>query len=349
MSRACFSSAPNICVATQPTSNDVDGNRFLAAVCVLYIVPVSLVVRTFYSIPSARPIPSVDDELNVTEAWFDLLHLTRDFHPFNSYNNDEVRQWLLQRVHEILAATGSQYFVLQKTPRSRSAETLRGGRIVSSLKDVPQEHNTAPDTPLPRNCFSITNAALILNDRLSNITFSNPNIKVGDTVLLFSHTIHFQGTNLLVYVPGADDPETLCLDSATLGSRTFINAHIDSVPTSYGATDDGIAVVSILQLIKHFTLPGNRPQHGLLFLLNNGEEDYLNGARAFAQNPASSLPAPLPQSRGCGRGGPRDSLSGDIPGCGEELWSSEGAIREHDDGGCAKDGRRAKPGGLCCV
>jgi len=46
-----------------------------------------------------------------------------------------------------------------------------------------------------------------------------------------------------------------------------------------GATDDGTAVVSILQIIKSFTRPesqgGKRLKRGLVALLNNGEEDYL--------------------------------------------------------------------------
>jgi hypothetical protein len=48
-----------------------------------------------------------------------------------------------------------------------------------------------------------------------------------------------------------------------------------------GATDDGTAIVSILQIIKSFTRPesmgGKRVKRGLIALLNNGEEDYLVG------------------------------------------------------------------------
>lgn len=43
-----------------------------------------------------------------------------------------------------------------------------------------------------------------------------------------------------------------------------------------GATDDGMATVSILQLLSHFTNPRTRKRkRGLIALLNNGEEDYL--------------------------------------------------------------------------
>ena len=48
-----------------------------------------------------------------------------------------------------------------------------------------------------------------------------------------------------------------------------------------GATDDGTAVVSVLQLISYFTNPTTplekRPKRDIMFLFNNGEEDYLVG------------------------------------------------------------------------
>jgi Zn-dependent M28 family amino/carboxypeptidase len=50
-----------------------------------------------------------------------------------------------------------------------------------------------------------------------------------------------------------------------------------SVSTGFGATDDGIGCVTVLQLIRFFTTPGNEPKKGIVALLNNGEEDYLNG------------------------------------------------------------------------
>lgn len=65
-----------------------------------------------------------------------------------------------------------------------------------------------------------------------------------------------------------------------------------------------MAVVSILQLISHFTNP-KTPQRarGLVALLNNGEEDYLNGAYAFAGHPISKLPKMFLNLEGAGAGG----------------------------------------------
>jgi acetylornithine deacetylase/succinyl-diaminopimelate desuccinylase-like protein len=55
----------------------------------------------------------------------------------------------------------------------------------------------------------------------------------------------------------------------------LVNAHFDSVPSGYGATDDGVGVVTVLQLISYFTTPGNTPKRGVVALLNNGEEVHI--------------------------------------------------------------------------
>ncbi|SRR6266550_5899484 len=57
------------------------------------------------------------------------------------------------------------------------------------------------------------------------------------------------------------------------------SAHYDSVSTGFGVTDDGIGVVSLLQLVEH--LVKNRPRRTAIFNINNGEEDGLHGAQAF--------------------------------------------------------------------
>jgi hypothetical protein len=82
-----------------------------------------------------------------------------------------------------------------------------------------------------------------------------------------------------------------------------VNAHFDSVPSGYGATDDGVGVVSILQLISYFTVPEHKPKRGIVALLNNGEEDYLNGAYAFTQHPLSQFPHTFLNLEGAGAGG----------------------------------------------
>jgi hypothetical protein len=38
-----------------------------------------------------------------------------------------------------------------------------------------------------------------------------------------------------------------------------------------------MGVITVLQLIRFFTTPENEPKRGIVAMLNNGEEDFLNG------------------------------------------------------------------------
>lgn len=65
--------------------------------------------------------------------------------------------------------------------------------------------------------------------------------------------------------------------SSTAGGVLF-SAHYDSVSTAPGSTDDGMGVVTLLQLVQYFA--ENRPLRTAMFNINNGEEDGMNGAHA---------------------------------------------------------------------
>jgi Peptidase family M28 len=140
--------------------------------------------------------------------------------------------------------------------------------------------------------------ARVFNDNKTDLMFSS-----SDSAL----SVAFTGTNIIVYIRGSEDPEGSWweniedLDKSKYG--VLVNAHFDSVPSGYGATDDGIGVVSVLQIISHFTSPGHQPKRGIIALLNNGEEDYLNGAYAFSQHPTSKFPHTFLNLEGAGAGG----------------------------------------------
>jgi hypothetical protein len=51
------------------------------------------------------PAPSDESPLqgiNLTQAWLDLTTVTRAYHPYNSHYNDNLRQFLLQRIRSSL-------------------------------------------------------------------------------------------------------------------------------------------------------------------------------------------------------------------------------------------------------
>lgn len=160
-------------------------------------------------------------------------------------------------------------------------------RIKSILKD-----NNASSTD-----------AYIFIDQVSNLTSSTSSV----TAATGGISVYFEGTNIITYIRGKDDDEKEWWydedGSPSERHGVLVNAHYDSVSTGYGSTDDGIGVVSVLQLIRYFTTTGNEPRNGLVLLLNNGEEDFLNGARAFGQHPMSRFVHSFLNLEGAGAGG----------------------------------------------
>ncbi|KAJ5996728.1 hypothetical protein N7522_008388 [Penicillium canescens] len=136
----------------------------------------------------------------------------------------------------------------------------------------------------------------VFDDLVSNLTFIDNQVGV-----------YFEGTNILVYIRGWEDKKGNWWETpgrAPVGKGgVLVNAHYDSVSTGYGATDDGVGVVTCLQLVKYFLTPGHAPRRGLVVLFNNGEEDYLNGARAYSQHPMAKFAHTFLNLEGAGAGG----------------------------------------------
>jgi hypothetical protein len=233
-------------------------------IVVVYAALFSTLLTFQNVVPKAPSNPTPYTGINITEAWHDLKILTNGYHPYNSHRNDEVRDWLLRRIETILDRNNASAHTYTSSP-SRSS------------KEVP---------------------AVLFNDITSNLTFSS-----FDSAL----SVSFTGTNIIVYIRGSDDEpgEFWASDETKAPKRggVLVNAHFDSVPSGYGATDDGVGVVSVLQLISYFSHPQNIPKKGIVALLNNGEEDYLNGAYAFSQHPIATFPHTFLNLEGAGAGG----------------------------------------------
>ena len=141
---------------------------------------------------------------------------------------------------------------------------------------------------------------VVFSDTVSNVSFSSRPRPGGG----LGPSVYFEGTNIIVYIRGSeDDPDDWFLTGKQPKGKggVLVNAHYDSVSIGYGATDDGVGVVSVLQLIKYFS--GRQPKKGLVALLNNGEEDFLNGAQAFAVHPMSKFTHTFLNLEGAGAGG----------------------------------------------
>ncbi|KAB5576029.1 hypothetical protein GE09DRAFT_1094416 [Coniochaeta sp. 2T2.1] len=238
------------------------------------LIPIVVVNETVPRAPKQSPFAGV----NLTEAWLDLTAITQDYHPYNSHANDKVRDYLLLRIQEILDQNGASW----------STETEGEAATAGS-------------------------AVTVFNDVTSNLTQTMDQSRIGTNAPSRANggvAAYFEGTNIIVYIRGTDDEEgewwknTKRKGGKLIGKGgTLINAHYDSVSTGYGATDDGMGVVSVLQVIKYFTTSGHQPKRGIVALLNNGEEDFLYGARAFGKSPLLPFVHTFLNVEGAGAGG----------------------------------------------
>lgn len=263
-------------------------STIIAVVYLAIFIPILIIHET---VPSAPTNPTLYRGLNLTEAWLDLAELTNGYHPFNSRRNDEVRNWLLLRIEAILDSNGANF-------------------QSEGLSDDVKEYNLDTPATLPTLQERAAPAATIFNDFVSNYT-STALLSIGSNGRSPAYSTYFEGSNIIVYVRGTEDEEGEWWNSPSSYKSlkmhgkggVMVNAHFDSVSTGYGATDDGMGVVTTLQLIKYFTTSGNTPKKGLVALFNNGEEDGLFGAKAFVSHPMASFVHTFLNLEGAGAGG----------------------------------------------
>ncbi|AET38385.1 Pff1p Ecym_2675 [Eremothecium cymbalariae DBVPG len=106
-----------------------------------------------------------------------------------------------------------------------------------------------------------------------------------------SKVIYYESSNVLARVQGRN-PNLPGL---------LLSAHYDSVPSSFGATDDGMGIVSMLAILTHYAK--NQPERTLVFNFNNNEEFGLAGAEAFFEHPWSKELLYVVNLEGTGAGG----------------------------------------------
>jgi hypothetical protein len=270
----------------------------------LVYVALAIVLLVLHeTVPSAPKNPVPFSGVNTTEAWFDLQELTNGFHPYNSRRNDDVRDWLLRRIKGILEENGAAYSTVAMTSGAVPL-TANEGNKAGSASEV--THREKPVTQTKAS------SVVIFNDMVSNVTFSSRGtVHSSGQKRQTGQSVYFEGTNIIVYIRGLedDDSDWWAIQSKDSENKpkgkggVLVNAHYDSVSTGYGATDDGMGVITVLQLIKYFTTSGNAPERGIVALLNNGEEDFLNGARAYTRHPISQFPHTFLNLEGAGAGG----------------------------------------------
>ncbi|CUM65081.1 uncharacterized protein PRCAT00002703001 [Priceomyces carsonii] len=87
---------------------------------------------------------------------------------------------------------------------------------------------------------------------------------------------YYESNNLLVRINGSN------MDLPAI----LVSAHFDSVPSSYGVTDDGMGIASLLGLLMYYSSKStSQPTRSIILNFNNNEEFGLYGARSFLSHP----------------------------------------------------------------
>lgn len=74
---------------------------WISIIYVALLVPLIVINET---VPPHPSNPASWPGLNLTEAWLDLATISAGHHPYNSHQNDIVRNFLLLRIQDILNA-----------------------------------------------------------------------------------------------------------------------------------------------------------------------------------------------------------------------------------------------------
>jgi len=265
----------------------------------VYLAIITSLIVVHENVPPAPLNPTSYHGLNLSEAWQDLRTLSRYYHPFNSRKNDDVRDWLLHRLDDILTENGVDY----------TTEYSSSGNAVQAVKTVSSGHDETIHDSSPESRRTRSPAVTVFNDLVSNYTTTVAD-KLYEKGRKRETTTYFEGNNIIVYVRGTEDEEGEWWKSNHYHrpkvhgkGGVMVNSHFDSVSTGFGATDDGVGVVTELQMVKYLTTQGNTPKRGFVALLNNGEEDGLYGGKAFFEHPMSSFVHTFVNLEGAGAGG----------------------------------------------
>lgn len=76
---------------------------------VVYLAVAIPIIYIHETVPPAPSDHSLYRGLNLTEAWQDLETISNSYHPYNSHQNDLVREFLVNRSVAILERNGVDY------------------------------------------------------------------------------------------------------------------------------------------------------------------------------------------------------------------------------------------------
>lgn len=155
----------------------------ITAIYLALIIPILVLHET---VPDAPSNPANYRGTNITEAWLDLTVLSKEYHPYNSKYNDDVRNWLLLRIGNILDKNGVNW--VTELGQGISADAKNG--------------------ILPTGNHTADSAVTVFDDLVSNVTCSAlGSLGAPGSARKPGQSVYFEGTNIMVYIRGTEDED----------------------------------------------------------------------------------------------------------------------------------------------
>lgn len=155
--------------------------------------------------------------------------------------------------------------LLQEQRNQGPLDTAQAWQHLQFIASAPHPYNSKQIHIVYDYISSIAEGIAGNATRPVEVAYDNVSIYKDDTT-------YFECANILLKVSG---------DSK---KAVIIDAHADAVPTSFGATDNGISVAASLQVAKALSQQKHLAST-VIFNINFGEEDGLLGAKCFTQHP----------------------------------------------------------------
>ncbi len=149
-------------------------------------------------------------------------------------------------------------------PADAPDRQFSAGRAMTLLRRVAAE-------PRPIGSPAAARVRLLLLERLRELQLG-PHVQSRNVVSPLNPRVAATVHNVVGRLPGRDPTRAVLLV-----------AHYDSVPVSDGAGDNGMGVVTLLEVARALRA-GPTPRNDVIFLFTDGEEKGLLGARAFLQH-----------------------------------------------------------------
>lgn len=171
---------------------------------IIYLFIAIPLIYVHETVPPAPSDHSLYRGLNLTEAWLDLQTITTTLHPFNSHQNDVVRDFIIDRSKQILERNKMNY-------------TSEVATDVVTWSRNDELRTTAPSSRVT-----------VFDDKVANFT------RVYRSGAKSHSGTYFEGNNYYVYIRGTEDAEgdwwRTESEYKKIHSKggVLVNCHIDS-------------------------------------------------------------------------------------------------------------------------